>query len=352
MCDVLDTTCKITGCQFCHAPRIRKFYAEFGVRSCKDCLYARTISDECLINDYLVEKLVLKRLRFITMGQWNHHEDNYMQFYWKASVEKRLGMTLEEYAERQKRINNEKVAHMLSECQIKLMEQLHQAISSEPFDLAFVEKNLNHTDLLTCHVYIDTDIPNYIAKSTLKIISKARNIWHGQLLDANIKRETRARGYKIGELRKSAVYADRVNKGLHTFTVADWTTLKMEQFNDGVNELIRSERININTNEIHAMPAFQEFRQQMKVPTPEQWSVIVRPIKEKTAQLKKLASIVDVKFNNLRGYNKIKMNCPYCPRLENDKVLFIRAGLHSHVIDAHFNKKYWPNEIPNLEVTV
>jgi hypothetical protein len=75
------------GCLACGASRIRKVTWEFHTRMCSDCIYARTISDYRLKNDYALPLHEWKHLPHTTRNMYARPFGTYtLTFYWRASI--------------------------------------------------------------------------------------------------------------------------------------------------------------------------------------------------------------------------------------------------------------------------
>lgn len=79
------------GCELCKSARIRKVYAEYGIRCCTSCLYENTINEYILVNEYLFEANVFNGCKFRMTKMYNPHGRAYnreytAKFYWKPDV--------------------------------------------------------------------------------------------------------------------------------------------------------------------------------------------------------------------------------------------------------------------------
>ena len=149
------------GCELCKKPRVRKVYLDYGVRCCKDCLYANTINDYRL-DDYLIQKHVVQRCRYRIATIYNPYSyihEYTTKFYWKPDVVKAIKSkynvaSLEEY-------KNSKTRVILQEKRVEMIEYLNSKRTKIP--LGDVEKlssficdcNSGHVKALV-HYYTET----------------------------------------------------------------------------------------------------------------------------------------------------------------------------------------------------
>lgn len=114
-----------TGCMRCKTPRITKITWEFGVRYCKDCLYASTISD-FYIKEWNID---YKHLPHTTASLYHRKFGEYtLDFYWKDTVVEMLKKKHnvsgpEEYMERKRRMQMEAAERAAKEREIAIQEQ-------------------------------------------------------------------------------------------------------------------------------------------------------------------------------------------------------------------------------------
>jgi hypothetical protein len=90
------------GCELCNKPRIRKVYSEYGVRCCTDCLYANTVNEYRLGEDYFIPKSLVRNCRYRTVDMYNPYSRAYSRdyttnFYWTPDVVEAIGCSLDEY---------------------------------------------------------------------------------------------------------------------------------------------------------------------------------------------------------------------------------------------------------------
>ena len=82
------------GCMFCQKPRVRKIYQPFNLRSCKECICERTISEynlkniyEININDFMTYNFPYQSVDFYNIYNTGNRY-LHLRFFWKSSVEK------------------------------------------------------------------------------------------------------------------------------------------------------------------------------------------------------------------------------------------------------------------------
>jgi hypothetical protein len=76
-----------TGCQMCNAPRIRKVYWPYKRRICQQCLYANTVSDYALEQEYGLKKSDITGLPYNTREMYSRYASYFtLRFYWHSDV--------------------------------------------------------------------------------------------------------------------------------------------------------------------------------------------------------------------------------------------------------------------------
>jgi len=76
-----------TGCEICKKPRIRKVHWQFKVRCCKECLYANTVSDYRLGNDYGIPYEEIRHIPHTIADMYTNGKSYMLQFFWKSDPE-------------------------------------------------------------------------------------------------------------------------------------------------------------------------------------------------------------------------------------------------------------------------
>ena len=323
------------GCQFCKLPRIRKVHAEFGVRCCKDCLYARTISDYRLESTYLVD---VSRLRspFTERELWNSQGTYALKFFWTSSVERELGRSLDDHCaieterrrERQ-RTQREAYTNRLRADARELASTFGDHLDAEeaPEFRGVVESLLSSSSSET--------------KTTArKVVDDAILVWNGRKLDNNLRRKARARRISIVDARRTGVYkakiAARDPRGAMDFTDGDWERVEKEVFDITVARLLRKHDL-VELDLIRHSEMYRAMKQEFKVPPPEEW---LRAVEEKRNMLEqarlekeRLKKERDGIMSSISGHTK----CTFCNR-----GLKSQHALKQHVIDAHINRDHWP----------
>lgn len=288
----------LTGCQFCKAPRIRKIYSEYDVRCCEKCLHERTISDYRLKTDFRICGNMLLGFPYRLEQLYSRHHGTYeVKFYWRAHVEERIGMPLQEYMllaqdkERQKR-------------EADIMTRTESA----PFDIEFVKKTTQFHETLDPYEL-----------SVERVMRCAWKEYHRITFDEYLKQYNRGHKLLMADIRKTRIYKQALDvlgpKDSYHLTEEQWKMIKDEVYDTYIRDtsnkkLAYNVRCKVFTSEI-----YRTRKLDWTPLTDEEWqSFTAQPPERKSPSPHIIATHV----------------CPHCnKRLKN------AMGVVQHIRDVH-----------------
>lgn len=358
------------GCQFCAAPRIRKVYREFEVRCCQPCLYARTISGYRLKTDYLVTQDRFAGLPHLTVSMWDRHMGDYtLDFYWIESVERRLGMSLVAFAERERarRAAAAETQRAQRERELQMERARAEDRRKKEFDAALAEA-LREAPFDQTYVMAHTTGVQQRNRDAQWLVQRAREHWNKtnfqKGLDEAIKRETRARGITMRDVRRTATYKARVKQGASSLSDADWADVRGDLFDLGIQSWINDDPLIHSVTQVRSHPLYQQLKSEGRVPDQAEWDTIKAPAMAAIKEAQELAlrrreqELEQMRLQRAQyeRVNHMKVaveaavaalpqptTCPYCP--SGTARLFMRQGLVSHTCDVHVRRDWWPSGV-------
>lgn len=322
----------LTGCQFCKTPRIRKIYPEFRARCCKECLYARTISDYRLSHDYLVDISQVKNLPSTRIELWARKIGTYrLNFYWKDDVEKQIGLSLQEYHKREK--DRLDVIAKEREAERMIQENIRkETLLKDVHILATNAEKYKHLNEKTIENAIKSQINKCMKASD--VLNQALKLYNIDEFDKLLKTVTRLRKISIVNIRKSDIYKKRIsNADFGAFTEAEWNTIRRQIFDNDIGKIVKDMKETRHELKTYS-ELYNDFCSKLQIPNKDEWSNIssqVKENKEKAAQQKINKENAAQLARQIKNKDKT-LTCPHC-QCKNRK--FAPMGLEQHIESIH-----------------
>jgi hypothetical protein len=140
---------------------------------------------------------------------------------------------------------------------------------------------------------------------------------------------------RMADIRKTYVYKNSVRSKLVEFGSYQWDAVKGEIFDMAIASFIKKDNVILTLSCIENQNLYVELKEQARIPTDEEWSLIraqyIETQKQKQQQNIMLSSTIKARIMTSK-------TCPFCTK----KKTFTQYGLENHVRDVHVSRNFWP----------